>query len=134
MILIISHIDARWDPSSPRWIKERWYAGVRWIEKNWGHSDKIQRALQFFYCGDLWFHLAKVLEDSGNLEEAIKSYRQIITVVPKTGAVYTALGQLYERREQLDKAEETYKQGIVAAPTDGPLRIMLGQLYERQGS
>src|SRR5262249_61843785 len=75
--------------------------------------DEPRRAI------DLLLRLARVYEEeTGQLEEAISTYRRAITADPDSKPALVALDRLFMRAQQWDELAEVVRKEIPIAPTD----------------
>jgi tetratricopeptide (TPR) repeat protein len=72
-------------------------------------------------------------EKNGNLEEAIKDYREIIKLNPELPAAYNNLGRLYYRHGQFPEAIESLKLACQFAPKLASPRALIGFVYFEMG-
>jgi tetratricopeptide (TPR) repeat protein len=72
-------------------------------------------------------------EKNGNLEEAIKDYREIIKLNPELPAAYNNLGRLYYRHGQFPEAIESLKRACQLAPKLASPRALIGFVYFEMG-
>ena len=90
--------------------------------------DEPRRAI------DLLLRLARVYEEeTGQLEEAIATYRRAITADPDSKQALVALDRLFGRAQQWDELAEIVRREIRIAPSDEDrvaLTFRLAQIYE----
>jgi tetratricopeptide (TPR) repeat protein len=90
--------------------------------------DEPRRAI------DLLLRLARVYEEeTGQLEEAIATYRRAITADPDSKPALVALDRLFMRAQQWDELAEVVRKEIRIAPSDEDritLTFRLAQIYE----
>ena len=90
--------------------------------------DETRRAI------DLLLRLARVYEEeTGQLEEAIATYRRAIEADPDSKTALVALDRLYGRAQQWDELADVVRREIRIAPTDEDriaLTFRLAQIYE----
>lgn len=72
-------------------------------------------------------------EKDGNLEGAIKDYREIIKLNPVLPAAYNNLGRLYFRHGQFPEAIETLNRACQLAPKLASPRALIGFVYFEMG-
>jgi len=68
----------------------------------------------------------------GRLDEAERSFRDVLTADPKSGAAYANLGVVYMRRKQWGKALEMLRQAEQLLPQVAGIRLNIGLAYYRQ--
>ncbi len=72
-------------------------------------------------------------QESGNLQEAVSSYRKAVAVNPVYADAYNDLGVALESLGDLIKAEEAYLSALKVNPDMGSAHSNLALLYERTG-
>lgn len=68
-------------------------------------------------------------QESGNLDQAIESYRQVLKTDPKHAPSYANLGLVYIQQGKLDDAIKSYQKALELAPDDEDARYNLGTVY-----
>jgi tetratricopeptide (TPR) repeat protein len=90
--------------------------------------DEARRAI------DLLLRLARVYEEeTGQLDEAIATYRRAISADPDSKAALVALDRLFARAQQWDELADVVRKEIRIAPSDEDritLTFRLAQIYE----
>ena len=71
---------------------------------------------------------AAELEQSGKLDEAIASYRDVLARVPALTSVHLQLGVLFERKGDIPAAVAEYQAAIKADPANAKARAALTRL------
>ena len=87
-------------------------------------------------AGDSVQHLyeqAKLDEESGHTDEAVRKYESIIRLDPSLAAAYNNLGRLYYQQGRLDEAIRSLRQATQLEPKLEPPRALLGfVLFQKQ--
>lgn len=79
-------------------------------------------------------NLANALRDQGNYEEAIKEYKEAISLDPKVMTSYINLGNMYQYSlDKKDEAVKVYQEAISQNPDSADAYVLLGILYEGSG-
>jgi len=76
---------------------------------------------------------ARVAIDEGKTQEAIATLKKAITLDPKAGHFYNALGVAYEREKDDERAIEAFKRAAELAPHWSFPRLHLGIQYFTRG-
>ncbi len=86
-------------------------------------SDRLQQLFSFLENnpGDsfIQFAIAKEYESSGDLDNALKYFLQLVETDKMYVGTYYHLGKLYEKIQEFEKAFSTYKTGMEIARTQG---------------
>lgn len=67
------------------------------------------------------YGLAMEYFNSGNLEQAVDEYRELLRINPNYAAAYYHGGQALEKLGRLDQARQLYQEGIEATTRTGDL-------------
>jgi tetratricopeptide (TPR) repeat protein len=67
--------------------------------------------------------------DEGNWAEAIKAYKQAVSLNPKDGDAYIGMGDAYMSAGKYEEAFAAYREGIRAAPWNADAHYSLGAAY-----
>jgi len=77
----------------------------------------LRKAISFSKTWSMpYMSLAKLEEDSGNIEAAIEVYKEAAVNVPNAGLVYMRLAGLYEKDKQFDDAVIIYEKALSINP------------------
>lgn len=76
---------------------------------------------------------AITLQQQGDLDEAVKAYRDFLVVRPNEAAVRSNLGVLLSRLGHFDEAIAEYKKAIDLEPASAGYRLNLGLAYYKSG-
>jgi tetratricopeptide (TPR) repeat protein len=68
----------------------------------------------------------------GQLDEAERSFRQVLSQDPQSGGAYANLGVVYMRRKEWTKALEMLQQAELRMPQVAGIRLNIGLAYYRQ--
>jgi len=69
---------------------------------------------------------------SGNLDEAERAFRAVLTINPQVAGAYANLGVIYMRRKQWPQALEMLRKAEHLAPQIAGIRLNIGLVYYRQ--
>lgn len=69
----------------------------------------------------------------GSDDEAIRLYREALSVAPEMAAAWTNLGVLYYERGEFPAAVECFQRGASLAPSDPRPLANVGVIYQRNG-
>ena len=85
--------------------------------------------------GSWAFHYVQgnVLSESGELEEAIRHYRQALKLSPGNAAIYFDLGNALSKQENLDEAVDHFRQALRIQPEFAEAHQSLGEALAQQG-
>ncbi|MGM0471280.1 MAG: peptidylprolyl isomerase [Bacillota bacterium] len=67
----------------------------------------------------------------GNLDQAIKQYKELIDSGKDETYLYSNLAQAYQQQDKSDQAIKYYQQALEKNPEDNQLRLALGNLYQQ---
>jgi tetratricopeptide (TPR) repeat protein len=70
----------------------------------------------------------------GDLEAAVREYKETARLAPEDAFPHYFLGQAYEGADRLDLAIRAYREAIRLAPQDPRMRLNLGSAYQDQGN
>ena len=70
--------------------------------------------------------------EAGNLDEAITKLTQMTTELPKCGACFSKLGDIYVKKNDLAQAEPAYLKAIEIDPTQAAVYNALASVYNSQ--
>ncbi|MFY9397485.1 MAG: tetratricopeptide repeat protein [Desulfomonilia bacterium] len=76
---------------------------------------------------------ARLLEASGNVQEALSEVKKAISLEPKESSLYHALAQLYARNDMTQKAIDEYEALLNSNPGDLRAATMLALLNQGKG-
>jgi len=79
------------------------------------------------------FNQAKLLEESGKVEEAIAQYQKLLTAVPDFLPAYNQLGKLYTAEKQYQNAKTCFEKIIQLKPESAPAYANLGVVLQQMG-
>ncbi|MBI2823552.1 MAG: tetratricopeptide repeat protein [Planctomycetia bacterium] len=82
---------------------------------------------------DFYVSLARIQEQTGNVELAEEQYHKALKLDPKHSAALQGYAGMLERQGKLPKAAEYYQRAIKAHPDDAMATNNLGLCYARQG-
>ena len=88
----------------------------------------VKQALLKAQYGDK-FDEIKALELSGNLNQAILTYQELLKVAPDSEDVYLGLGLLYTTTKRYREAIRLYQRGLARDSTLNQLRVNMGLTY-----
>ena len=77
--------------------------------------------------------LAEYYTDEKQYENAIKTYKKMITINPKKATAYSGLGYVYGLKNDIDKEIEYYKISLKYDAEDDDVYLSLGKAYEKKG-
>jgi tetratricopeptide (TPR) repeat protein len=82
----------------------------------------------------LWFALARQLQHSGRLPQAIEAYERLLDIEPDRVSACNNLAYLYARTrpDRLDEAERLARKAVEAAPGNPSFHETLGRVYVEQ--
>jgi predicted O-linked N-acetylglucosamine transferase (SPINDLY family) len=80
--------------------------------------------------GEACFNIGRLYALHGQLENALKNYRQAIIYRPDFAEAYSTLGELLRRLGQLSEADECYRRAMSLRPDYNNLRIHMVRRYE----
>lgn len=66
-------------------------------------------------------------------DEALRYYRQALSITSEPGTVFIQVGDLYARQDSLDQAMESYRQALQADPGIVEANLRMGSVYLREG-
>ena len=81
-----------------------------------------------------YYKLAKALEQTGKIPEAIACYQKATAGDGGLLPAYYDLGEIYLQQRQLDKAQAIYEQILALEPTEGRAQYKLGTIYLQKRS
>ncbi len=105
-----------------------------------GHPERTLQTVKVIiknnypYYVDAHYNLGVVYGESGNLTEAIESYKQAIRIDPDDALAHYNLGVAYGELGRLAEAIESYQQAIRIDPDDVDAYINLGVAYGESGN
>jgi tetratricopeptide (TPR) repeat protein len=70
---------------------------------------------------------------SGNFEEALAKYNQVLTIEPSSGDAHSGLVRVYLKQDKVEEADAAAKRGITANPTSTATQTAQGEVYFRKG-
>lgn len=76
---------------------------------------------------------ARLLETSGNVQEALSEMKKAISLEPRENALYHALAQFYARNDMAQKAIDEYEALVNSSPNDLRAATMLALLNQGKG-
>jgi tetratricopeptide (TPR) repeat protein len=76
-----------------------------------------------------YFQLAKIYEDAGEYEEAVKVYLMAKNAKPNDPTVYTTLAGFYNRQGQFDKTIEALEERAAKEPNNPEAHHMIASYY-----
>jgi len=74
----------------------------------------------------------RLMEETGQLAEARKSYAEAVELQPKEVEALIGLARLDQEMGHLDQAEQGYKKAVKVVPTSSRAHYSLGQFYASQ--
>jgi tetratricopeptide (TPR) repeat protein len=77
--------------------------------------------------------LADYYIKTGQYDQAVKTYQQLLKLDAKNGGVYADLGYVYGLRGDVDKAIESYKTSLRYDSEESDVYTRLGGVYEKKG-
>lgn len=77
--------------------------------------------------------LAEYYTDEKQYENAIKTYKKMISINPKRATAYSGLGYVYGLKNDIDKEIEYYKISLKYDAEDDDVYLSLGKAYEKKG-
>jgi len=77
--------------------------------------------------------LAEYYTDGKQYDNAIKTYKKMITMNPKKATAYSGLGYVYGLKNDIDKEIEYYKISLRYDAEDDDVYLSLGKAYEKKG-
>lgn len=85
------------------------------------------------HSAEAYSNHGNMLKQSGNLDEAVNSYRQAIAIKPDYAEAYGDLGTIFKEQGKLDKAIVSYRQALALKPDYAKAYINLGVVYQEGG-
>lgn len=73
---------------------------------------------------------AKSLENEGNLDEAIKLYKEVLLVLPDSSKAYEALMNIYQKQGDTDGEKDILKKAISNCSKNNDFKNRLNELNE----
>lgn len=71
---------------------------------------------------------AKVLENEGKLEEAIKLYKEVLLVLPDSSKVYEALIGIYQKQGDIDSEKDILNKAIANCSQNSDFKKRLEEI------
>ncbi|HUH66086.1 MAG TPA: tetratricopeptide repeat protein, partial [Syntrophales bacterium] len=77
--------------------------------------------------------LAEYYTDEKQYENAIKTYKRMLSINPKRAVAYSGLGYVYGLKNDTDREIEYYKMSLKYDREDDDVYLNLGKAYEKKG-
>jgi tetratricopeptide (TPR) repeat protein len=100
-----------------------------------GDAEPLLTAAQARFPNDFWlnYHLAGILYDAGQYDDAVGYYRAALAVRPEVALAHHNLGVALQARGQLDEAIDQHLQTLQLDPKDARTHINLGRALTAKG-
>ena len=80
-----------------------------------------------------WLKKGHKATEAENYDEAIKCYKEAITINPNSALAHYNLGDAYYDKEMFDEAIVEYKKSLVIDPDNKAAHLILGNTYKKKG-
>jgi tetratricopeptide (TPR) repeat protein len=97
-----------------------------WGAKSYQVWANFQEADRLFREGDAYLH-------QGNIDAALQSLEQSVTIYPEHYSAWESLGATQHLKNQHDKELQIYQRAVSAVPQSGELHRELGTAYHENG-
>jgi Flp pilus assembly protein TadD len=90
----------------------------KWVQMNAEEMARAPKAKSPDINASTFFATGILLENQGNLTEAIDKFNKAIELDPKYHAAYNHLGAIHLKLQQFDQAEAVYQKALKHSPND----------------